>query len=99
MGIFSNYKFLIIGSFLRFGLLFYAEIQDRYLNVKYTDVDYLVYTDAARCMLEGRSPYDRHTYRYTPIVAVLNIPNLTWHDGFGKLLFSFVDIICGYVLG
>ncbi|RLN89736.1 hypothetical protein BBJ28_00013139 [Nothophytophthora sp. Chile5] len=53
---------------LRLVLIAYGAVQDAYMTVKYTDVDYDVYTDAAREMAAGNSPFDRTTYRYTPVL-------------------------------
>lgn len=55
--------------------MLYSAYQDYYANLKYTDLDYSVYTDAAKYVLEGGTPYDRHTFRYTPILAYMMIPN------------------------
>ncbi|OTF76952.1 GPI mannosyltransferase 1-like protein, partial [Euroglyphus maynei] len=79
-------------------LILFCEIQDRYLDVKYTDIDYIVFTDGARFLLNGSTPFDRPTYRYTPILALLMTPNLLWFEQFGKLLFTIFDIIGGILI-
>lgn len=82
----------VLGLCIRLALIAYGEVHDRLSLVQYTDIDYRVFTDAARHMLSGSSPYDRHTYRYTPLLAAVLTPNLFLHPAWGKLLFSIVDI-------
>ncbi|KAE9000913.1 GPI mannosyltransferase 1 [Phytophthora rubi] len=83
---------------LRLALLLYGHVQDQFMAVKYTDVDYDVYQDAAREMAEGNSPFERTTYRYTPVLAFMLLPNIYVHQVFGKLLFVACDLLVGYVL-
>ncbi|CDJ28441.1 uncharacterized protein EMH_0040890 [Eimeria mitis] len=80
------------GALLRLVLLAFGEWQDSHLAVKFTDIDYKVYTDAAERVLKGGSPYERHTYRYSPLVAYFCLPNLLGCPIFGKLLFCCVDM-------
>ena len=98
LGYFSLKCHLYMALFLRIALIHYGEYQDNRMMVKFTDVDYRVFTDAARHMYEGESPYERHTYRYTPILAWLMIPNLTVSPLFGKYLFCLLDIFAGYLI-
>lgn len=99
---------LVFGAAILFRvvLLIYGRWQDANSPMKYTDIDYLVFTDAARFMSRGRSPYDRATYRYTPLLAWLllpttwetkAIPNSVWFD-FGKALFAAGDIVTGWFI-
>ncbi|KAL4158192.1 hypothetical protein PRNP1_003971 [Phytophthora ramorum] len=83
---------------LRLALLLYGHFQDVYMTVKYTDVDYDVYTDAAREVAQGNSPFERTTYRYTPLLAFALLPNIYVHGVFGKLLFVACDLLVGHVL-
>lgn len=68
--------------------------------MKYTDIDYYVFTDAARYISRGRSPYMRDTYRYTPLLAWLIYPTTWggWWFAFGKVLFASGDIIAGWLI-
>ncbi|ORY40515.1 hypothetical protein BCR33DRAFT_719473 [Rhizoclosmatium globosum] len=74
---------------LRLALLAWSHVQDQTMAVKYTDIDYSVFTDAAALVASGGSPYDRATYRYTPLLAwLLSVVN-------GKLLFCVSDLVAG----
>ncbi|KAL8978697.1 MAG: hypothetical protein Q9177_006331, partial [Variospora cf. flavescens] len=86
---------------LRLAFLFYGLLQDAYSPIKYTDIDYFVFTDAARYVSQGRSPYERETYRYTPLLAWLLIPT-SWQNplwfSFGKVLFAVSDVVAGWLI-
>jgi len=87
---------LVIGFLIRLFLINYGEIQDQIATVPYTDIDYRVVTDGARHVLEGKSPFKRHTFRYTPLLAYLLIPNHLIHNCFGKVVFSIFDVLIAY---
>lgn len=64
-------------------------------EVPYTDIDFHVFTDAAKYISMGKSPYDRHTYRYTPFLAAFlsYMPKEA-----GRYLFCIADTICGWII-
>jgi len=95
--------------FMRSGRSFL--ITDSPVELKYTDIDYVVFSDAARFVYQGQSPFMRATYRYTPLLSVtiypsestrrsawLMVPNAALHPAFGKVLFCAVDMIIGWLL-
>lgn len=107
---------LVLSALLRLGLVLYSEWHDARSLVKYTDVDYRVFTDAARFLLDPSTtakgpsttttlvglhvgdPYARETYRYTPLLAVLLVPNVLVHPSFGKYLFAACDLLNGVLI-
>ena len=94
-------------ALLRVVFLLYGLWQDANSPVKYTDIDYLVFTDAARFVSRGQSPYERETYRYTPILAWILLPtaHVTGNQlldialfSSGKVLFAAADLVAGWLL-
>ncbi|KAH6623828.1 PIG-M-domain-containing protein [Chaetomium tenue] len=94
-------------ALLRVVFLLYGLWQDANSPVKYTDIDYLVFTDAARFVAHGQSPYERETYRYTPILAWLLLPTAQTTGNplvdaalfsSGKVLFAAADLVAGWLL-
>lgn len=98
---FTTPKVFSSAILLRIILLFYGLFQDAYSPLKYTDIDYYVFTDAARYVSRGLSPYQRETYRYTPLLAWLLLPT-TWGGtawfSFGKFIFALSDVVAGWLI-
>ncbi|KAG4177636.1 hypothetical protein ERO13_A11G320400v2 [Gossypium hirsutum] len=61
---------LLISAIFRVGLILFGEWQDTHMEVRYTDVDYLVFSGAASLMASGHSPYKRTTYPKTHFVGL-----------------------------
>ena len=56
-------RVLLLGAALRAALLCVGAWQDAHSRIRYTDVDYDVFTDAARAMAAGGSPVRRCALR------------------------------------
>lgn len=89
---------IIISSIIRLLLVAYGVYHDNNFEFPYTDVDYKVFTDAARHVVNGDSPYKRHTFRYSPLIALLLTPNVYFHSAFGKIIFCEIDLIVAYFI-
>lgn len=76
----------------------YGEFHDKISAVKYTDIDYVVVTDAARLVANGGSPFERATYRYTPLLSWILLPGTHLHESWGKVLFCVADVMVGYLI-
>lgn len=91
-------KHLVISLVIRLVMIVYGEIQDKISEVPYTDVDYRVVTDGSRHIFNGKSPFNRHTYRYTPLLAIFLLPNIYLHQCFGKILFALFDLAIAIII-
>ena len=90
---------------------YFYQFQHLGIGVRYTDIDYDVFTDAAMLTFQGAmyGPYERVTYRYSPVISFLMIPFVSassasssslesfiiWHSG--KLIFLVADILNIYL--
>jgi phosphatidylinositol glycan class M len=83
---------------IRLAMIVISEILFYQFNFVYTDIDYYVITDGAKHMIQFESPYNRETYRYTPLLALLMVPNHIINHNIGKILFSFIDVLCGLAI-
>lgn len=90
-------QLILVSLVIRVGFFLFGLYQDAYLDVKYTDIDYYVFTDASGYVYQGKSPYLRETYRYTPLLALMLVPTQFWF-GFGKLCFVLADLCTGVVI-
>lgn len=92
-------KLLLISLLIRLAFFYYGLYQDAHMPIPYTDIDYYVFTDAARYTYNNESPFKRLTYRYTPLLALILQPTAIegWFS-FGKYIFIFCDLITGLLI-
>ncbi|XP_018650099.1 hypothetical protein Smp_128810 [Schistosoma mansoni] len=89
---YTNYNYyhlcLILALILRLVLVIFSVWQDTVRwpdgQLRFTDVDYDVFSDAAQAFVAGKNLYiERPTYRYSPLIAVLLAPGY-WLFSDGK---------------
>ena len=83
---------------IRYLIIIITEFLYYNYHILYTDIDYHVFSDGAKEILLGKNPYERETYRYTPILAFLMTPNIFFYYPFGKFLLSTIDVIVGFLI-
>ena len=86
--------FFAFSLLIRFVFVFIGHYVDVHTpHRKYTTTDYDVFSDAATHVYNGRSPFERHTYRYTPLAAYICLLNNILHPVAGKIVFCLADLL------
>ena len=95
----STSRVIVLSILLRVVLILYGIYHDAHSPLKYTDIDYFVFSDASRFVHKQQSPYQRETYRYTPLLAWLLVPN-AWRgwEAWGKVVFALGDVAAGWMM-
>lgn len=95
----SATQILSWGLIFRLSVMLYGIFHDNKIShIKYTDIDYRVFTNASQALADNRSPYQDREYRYPPIVAFIFLPNIFINEHFGKLALVLVDTLCGHMI-
>lgn len=91
-------KLFIWSIIIRLLVLGYGVVQDSISIVKYTDVDYYVFLDSLDYLWnKNESPYQRDTFRYTPLLSYMMLPTqLNVH--LGKVVFVVFDLLTAFYL-
>lgn len=91
-------RILFWGFILRLLASFYSIFHDSYFeHLKFTDIDYHVFTNGSKQIVEGKSPYSNEEFRYPPIVGLLFVPNILLNQNIGKLFLISADILAGHL--
>ena len=70
---------LYLGSFFLFIKIILLLCKDLAPLLAFEDIDYGVFSDGSKYLLSHGTPYKRHTYRYSPVLAYLMIPNVKYY--------------------
>ena len=95
--LFHHHRY-ITSLIIRYSIIIITEYLYYNYGVLYTDIDYHVFSDGAKHVSKLESPYERETYRYTPLLAALMIPNIKIWYPIGKFLLSTIDVGVGYLI-
>ena len=88
----------IFAFLVRLGFIIVSQICQTKYDWNYTDIDYHVVSDGARHLFSSEGPYKRETYRYSPILAIMMIPNLYIHYEISKVVMSIIDVWIGKLI-
>ena len=89
---------MVLLVIIRYLIIIITEYLYYNYGVLYTDIDYHVFSDGAKHAAKLESPYERETYRYTPLLAILMIPNVKIWYPIGKFVLSTIDVGVGYLI-